>query len=453
MPFSMPSPPPQGRPDQPPPHHPFSAAFFLQQGSGPTGGRDFFPGHGVAGDHQPEQQLPPLCLYSSEDAALQATTDDAASSKLSAVLLNYYRDDSLPFFVKKRTRRAPLINRGYYSRVAAIRQLLAIFVADICSQNTKVHNLHRGQGQSPTASVLSHALDIERRAAGNEKGPLPAEWPIDNPPVQFLSFGAGMDTLYFWLAERYRNIRMFEVDFKDVAAVKASILRHNTELWRKIAPSAPTDTQQGVAGEDDCINTETYALIGADLRDIQSVAAELQKRGFRDDVPTFFLSECVLVYMNTSEADAVLRWAAQAVTSAPSAVAVYEQLNPTDAFGRTMVKNLQTRGCPLMTIFDYPTLESQKQRYLNLGWTASSVVDMNTIYDKFLPPQERQRVQQLELFDELEEWRLIQAHYSIAVAVRDPVQVGRRDANQGGATRTEAALLCVCRVRRRLASA
>lgn len=33
-------------------------------------------------------------------------------------------------------------------------------------------------------------------------------------------------------------------------------------------------------------------------------------------------------------------------------------------------------------------------------------------------------LQRLELFDELEEWRLIQAHYSIAVAVKDPVRSG-----------------------------
>lgn len=79
-----------------------------------TGGRGGPNGHPVFGGGPPGQQeeLPPLCLYSSEDAALQATTDDAASSKLSSVLLRYYKDDFLPYFVKKRTRRAPLINRG-----------------------------------------------------------------------------------------------------------------------------------------------------------------------------------------------------------------------------------------------------------------------------------------------------------------------------------------------------
>ncbi|PHJ22061.1 leucine carboxyl methyltransferase [Cystoisospora suis] len=45
---------------------------------------------------------------------------------------------------------------------------------------------------------------------------------------------------------------------------------------------------------------------------------------------------------------------------------------------------------------------------------------MNKIYDKFIPIHDRNRIQRLELFDELEEWRLIQAHYSIAVAVKDP---------------------------------
>ncbi|PFH37136.1 leucine carboxyl methyltransferase [Besnoitia besnoiti] len=410
MQFSPSSPPSQGRGESSDSCRPFNAAYFLQHRNHANGGSNRLPG-------QPEQQLPPLCLYSSEDVALQATTDDAASSKLSAVLLHYYRDDVLPFFVKKKTRRAPLINRGYYSRVAAVRQILAAFVADVCAQSRASGDCRPAEGHVHTA-----AAEIERWAAGDDRDPRPAEWPIDNPPVQFVNFGAGMDTLYYWLAERYRNIKVFEVDFKDVVAVKSSIIRQNQELWSKVTRSA--DESQGNAEEGDGVNTPTYTLIGADLRDVQGLAAALQQRGFRDDLPTFFLSECVLVYMQTPEADAVLRWAAKAVKYAPSAVAVYEQLNPTDAFGRTMVQNLQTRGCPLMTIFDYPTLQSQKQRYLNLGWSASSVVDMNTIYDKFLPVQEKQRVQRLELFDELEEWRLIQAHYSIAVAVSDPEVTG-----------------------------
>lgn len=38
------------------------------------------------------------------------------------------------------------------------------------------------------------------------------------------------------------------------------------------------------------------------------------------------------------------------------------QINPFDAFGKTMIKNLELRGCPLLSISDYPTLNDQRKR-------------------------------------------------------------------------------------------
>lgn len=55
---------------------------------------------------------------------------------------------------------------------------------------------------------------------------------------------------------------------------------------------------------------------------------------------------------------------------------------------------------------------------MDLGWDAVARADLNTIYDIYLDKDEVTRAQSLELFDELEEWRLIQAHYFVLVAVR-----------------------------------
>ena len=43
---------------------------------------------------------------------------------------------------------------------------------------------------------------------------------------------------------------------------------------------------------------------------------------------------------------------------------------------------------------------------------------MLTMYDRHISPEERKRVAKLEIFDELEEWRLLMAHYCFTVAVR-----------------------------------
>lgn len=57
-------------------------------------------------------------------------------------------------------------------------------------------------------------------------------------------------------------------------------------------------------------------------------------------------------------------------------------------------------------------------RFLDFGWDKVTIADMNQIYERHLEKFEIIRIQALELFDELEEWRLIQQHYFTAVAVK-----------------------------------
>lgn len=58
-------------------------------------------------------------------------------------------------------------------------------------------------------------------------------------------------------------------------------------------------------------------------------------------LPTLFLSECCLIYMEPPDAAALLAWAAS--HCARGVVAIYEQTRPDDAFGVTMLNNLEVR--------------------------------------------------------------------------------------------------------------
>lgn len=59
------------------------------------------------------------------------------------------------------------------------------------------------------------------------------------------------------------------------------------------------------------------------------------------------------------------------------------------------------------------------QRFLNGGWSRAIAKDMAKIHSCHIDPAERLRAERRELFDEIEEWNLMQEHYCIAVGIND----------------------------------
>lgn len=70
---------------------------------------------------------------------------------------------------------------------------------------------------------------------------------------------------------------------------------------------------------------------------------------------------------------------------------LYEQIKPNDAFGTIMMKNLQERGCPLLSLQTFPDEASQKKRFETLGFEKVQAKDMNYIFNIILDPKEKQR--------------------------------------------------------------
>jgi len=314
------------------------------------------------------------------DDAVQCTHIDAALAKICCAKLGYFEDHWTEQLIRntRPTPRSPLIHRGYYSRVAAMRRVVSGF--------------------------------LDRCPCGS--------------PVQLVNLGAGMDSLYFWLRESptlWRdNLVFFEVDFPEVLSKKVAAILKRQNLWPLLDASSAEELIRpglGASGTRE-LRTPHCRYVPTDMRIVPELAAAMTGAGFRSDVPTLFLSECVLVYMQAMHGDAIIEWAGSAVQSAPSAFVVYEQSNPNDAFGKIMVDNLMQRGCPLLSIHDYPSLESQQERYRLRGWEQTLISDMNEVYDSHLDRKDVERIQRLELLDEFEEWHLIQAHYFLMVATR-----------------------------------
>ncbi|KAJ3043045.1 Leucine carboxyl methyltransferase 1 [Rhizophlyctis rosea] len=317
------------------------------------------------------------------DDAVRSTNDDAAVSRLSAVNLGYLTDPYLKSFVRRPQRRPPIINRGTYTRSAAIDSLTLRFLGD-----------------SPSSK-------------------------------QIVSLGAGSDTRYFLLkARNTQPKRYFEIDFPEITSRKAQAIKRSKELTGLIG-------EHSIAGGGTELHGHDYFLLAGDLRQFDSTLQRLVSLGFDKSLPTLFLSECVLIYLDPSDADRVVEQAASFVTS--GAFLTYEQILPDDAFGTMMLQNLKVGIYPEISLFDeipnsigdekarnlelpgihaYPTLDSQRGRYLKAGWKQAFAMDLNEFWEKRVEEDEKARVSRLEIFDEVEEWHLLSGHYCISWAVK-----------------------------------
>ncbi|GFR41708.1 hypothetical protein Agub_g2458 [Astrephomene gubernaculifera] len=459
------------------------------------------------------------------DASVQGTNDDAQVSKLSCAKAGYFRDEFIQYFVRRASRRSPLINRGYYSRHAALRQLLESFLAaaEAAGQQPQVlvlgagydttwFQMRKDRGRLPykclevdfkevtqrKAAIIArepalHGLLLPgRRGEGEEEeqegqqqqqqqhgsaatpaaattaaGQPSSASPSHNMPPPPPPAAAAPAAAFRSSQQPQPGSRAgpgpqpssscpagpaaaaaaalqsaAPGSGSGAAGVAPSSSSSCTEEAVAGAPGAAAPRQEGVgqpaAGSSSSsgggvgggvgggggggilvdphggqVLSGGYCLLPVDLREEGALAGAAGRAGLDWSAPTLVLSECVLVYMEPGHSDMVVRWAAGAFPNA--VMAIYEQIRPDDAFGRQMISNLELRGCPLRGLHATPTLQSHCQRLLRNGWGWADARDMDELYRRFLAAGERARVERLELFDELEEWHMIQEHYCIAL--------------------------------------
>lgn len=139
-------------------------------------------------------------------------------------------------------------------------------------------------------------------------------------------------------------------------------------------------------------------------------------------IPTLILSEMCLVYLQSSIVQSIisslLTHYLDPIT--PASLVLYEPILPQDAFGRTMISNLQTRNIHLPTLTAYPELGDQRARLRGYGFqNGAMAADTNFIWRQWVSEEEKERVAGLEFLDELEELELLLKHYCVAWGWRD----------------------------------
>ncbi|KAL1115783.1 hypothetical protein AAG570_006073 [Ranatra chinensis] len=303
------------------------------------------------------------------DEAVQSTNDDASECKRSAVRLGYWQDRFIGVLARATERKPPEINRGYFARTQGVTLFVKQFLKVV-----------------------------------GEK-------------CQIINIGAGFDTLYWRLKDMDLKVENFtEIDFPSVTARKCYAIKRSKVLLDGLGI---TDGEVKFSSTE--LHGGNYHLVGADVRNLADVAQKLRESEVDLRLPTLFLAECVLVYIECAQVTRLLAWIVEHFSNA--LFVNYEQVNMCDRFGNIMLENLRARGCPLSGVESCKSLDTQKKRFLNANWDGAKAWTMVDVYAA-IDPSERHRVEKLEMLDEQELLTQLFQHYCISVAWKGPVLQG-----------------------------
>lgn len=233
---------------------------------------------------------------------------------------------------------------------------------------------------------------------------------------QIISLGAGTDTRFFRLQDRYPDAHIIyhEIDFPANTISKLYSLQKHGEFSKRL----PIDPAS-IAPQSASYRSPTYNLHPLDLRSLTGTASDTlpDLPNLDPSAPTLILSEMCLIYLQAAAVSSIISTFVSHYLdpSTPASLILYEPILPNDAFGRTMISNLATRNIQLPTLTAYPELADQRARLKQYGFTEGCrAADTDFIWRKWIQEEEKERVAALEMLDELEELELLLKHYCVA---------------------------------------
>lgn len=244
------------------------------------------------------------------------------------------------------------------------------------------------------------------------------------------------DPLPFQCLTRYprscQNVQFVDVDYVELMTKKREIIEQTDSLCQLL-----TNLRVSTTGETITIRSDEYVAVGCDLRDAEKLQRALAEEFDLENCLVLCIAEVSITYMDVQAADALIRWAATLRNGKLSRqwigfeefalivlarFCVLEQFlpdGPEHPFAKAMIQHFEKLQTPLRCVNKYPSLQHQRQRFLDLGWdqvAASSLWDLWRD-SRFLSDEERIALKDVEPFDEWEEFALFASHYFVAVAV------------------------------------
>ncbi|OHT11652.1 Leucine carboxyl methyltransferase family protein [Tritrichomonas foetus] len=217
---------------------------------------------------------------------------------------------------------------------------------------------------------------------------------VHGDSIQVVILGGGYDTLFWRLRDLNINVaRWFELDLPHVVQKKGYVLQN--------AIFEPLDN---------------YVLAECDLGKVGQLEQVLAANKFNKDLPTVFVDECTLIYVDPDSVDDIIKFAA---SLSSSGFISYGMITPNDQFGKMMVQNFNSFGAPLKGIDRYPTVKSHIERFKNAGYQKVKAADMNVAMRSVLSPEENRRIHRLEMQDDPDELAFMLSHYVLALGSTD----------------------------------
>ncbi|TRX92802.1 hypothetical protein FHL15_006208 [Xylaria flabelliformis] len=311
-----------------------------------------------------------------QDELVMQTNSSSIVSKRSVERI-YYPDEPhyFRYFVKKFQRRAPLINRGYHLRL--------------------------------------HVIDTAVRRF--------LERPSENKTKVVVNLGCGSDVLPWQCMTRYpdacHRTKFIDIDFPDLMMKKRTIVLNTPELSSVFEP---LDTN---AGEHVLLNSDMYSQIGCDLRNTADVEKALSKCLNLSECTFMFVAEVSITYMEVLMESS--NGPVRSVKILPD--------GPDHPFAKTMLSHFEKLNTPLKSVFEYPHLEAQHQRFSRLGWMQVDAVSLWQTWtnDNWIPASKRRELDVIEPFDEWEEFALFASHYCVVIARNFSLDAGSTDSDAG----------------------
>lgn len=203
-----------------------------------------------------------------------------------------------------------------------------------------------------------------------------------------------------------------DIDYPDLMHKKRAMVLETPQLKELLGPSFEVSkSDQDLL----LLKSEKYCQIGCDLRELQALRQVLETLVDLSNVPVLFVAEVSVTYMDTESANNLLAWASSV---GKAEFCLLEQLLPYGRghpFAQTMLKHFDKLKTPPRSVEQYPTVSDQFERFKSRGWLSVQIWDLWEAWccGEFVNAQERVDLDDVEPFDEWEEFILFARHYFV----------------------------------------